>query len=65
MVRFLSFEIDTKKLKSDGMFLWMLKQPGLKLSGLHISVIKYKFRSYDHNISPKFKKKTSFVILGA
>ena len=37
----------------------LLKQPGLKFSSLHISVIKCKFWSYDENMGPKLKKWSS------
>ena len=42
----------------------MLKGPSFIFSDLHLSVIKCHFQSYDVNISQKFKKKSSFVILG-
>ena len=34
----------------------MLKGPSLKFLGIHISVVKGKFWSYDNNISQKLKK---------
>ena len=42
----------------------MLKASPFKSSNLHFSAIKCHCRTYDDNISPKFKK-PSFAILGA
>ena len=44
-------------------FGWMLKQPSLKSSGLHLSVLECNCQTYDNSIGPKLKQ-PSFVNWG-